>query len=333
MVCRRWWRVWAAIVLLRGLPAALALAGAPVPSAPTTPPTAKDFEAAAAKDLPTRRAELLKAAPANRRDRETWSSAVCADFSKPALGVNSTRPEVRLNSAMLMAQLGTLSSDRPLMDLLKNPDQAVRYWAARGLVDISGSLIAAGGDARVRVALADAAKVEKSGVVHVELIKALVAYDNGGKAFAPLLDALEAISDQMATSIPEVATLQTATLGLDAITKYVATAADADKVRAAKVAARIASFAAQQQKKNEAVLATGGLTLPADYIKATQNVVNSATKVGSAASGTTLTTPPTRPGTDELLMHVNVTFGTGTTAGDLQKAMKTVPIPPTISGP
>ena len=172
------------------------------------------------------------------------------------------------------------------------------------------------------------AKVETSGLVQQEIVKALIQY----KAFAPLLDALDAISNQMEAGVPDTALLETAALGLDSVSRSMLSAAAADKVKGATDAARLASFAAQQQKKNEeAVKAIDpAANVAADYAAAAQKVVEAATKVAGGATGTTYPTP-TGASPDELLLNVNNLFGTpGGRAGKLQTDVTSVPVPPKV---
>ncbi len=341
MVCRRRWQNRTLAVAL-GLMAVLGAVGAQTGMAAgaartlVPPYKASDFEKADAKDLPAMRDAIIKTMlgtptnPTTAVERDTYGATVAADFTSEGLGVNSTRPEVRLNSAILIHDLHTLSTEMPLELLLKNNDAAVRYWGARGLADLSGDLMKVGGRPVQRVvdALDVQAKVEKSGIVEQEIVKALIQYG----AFAPLLDALGAISNQMEAANPDMDMLQTASLGLDMVSKSMATAGAMDKTKAATVASRLASFAAQQLKNNEQSLqsADSAAKVPADYLTAVQRVVEAATKVAAGASAKSYAVP-TGASTDELLLNVNGLFGTpGGRGGKLQGDMTAVPVPPAV---
>jgi hypothetical protein len=332
MVCRRRWCNRAAMLAMgamAGLWLAEARAGVGLGgAAPVVVPTAADFETASVKDMPGMRDAIIKAAPALAVPRDKYGDTVAGNFTSAGLGINSKRPEARLNAAILIHDLGTLSTDRYLVQMLPNDDAAVRYWAARGLTDISGPLVKTGNLAVQRAvgALSAQAKIEKSGVVEQEIVKALIQYG----AFAPLLDALNAISNQMETSVPDAAMLQTAALGLDFVNRSMGSALAVDKIRAAGVAARLASFAAQQLKNNEAGMQTMDpkATVPAPYVAAVQRLVDGAAKVAGAAASKPYPTP-TGASSDELLLNVNGLFGTpGGRAGTLQGDIKSVAVPP-----
>jgi hypothetical protein len=332
MVCRRRWHNRTVVVAL-GVMAGLWVTGvnAGMAAGAAAAPTAADFEKADAKDLPGMRDAIIKPMSGmSALARDTYGAQVSTNFTAAGVGVNSTRPEVRLNAAILIHDLQTLSSERPLEDMLKNEDVAVRYWGARGLTDLSSALLKVGGMAVQRAldALGSQAKVEKSGIVEQEIVKALIQYG----AFAPLLDALGAISNQMETAIPDLAMLQTASLGMDSASKSVAGASAADKTKAATVAARLASLAAQQLKNNEQSLQSVDPTarIPGDYMTAVQRVMEAATKVAGGAAGKTYPTPAGKTA-DELLLNVNALFGTpGGRGGTLQADMKDVPVPPAV---
>jgi len=309
------------MVALGAMPAILAPgAGAPAPI-----PTAKDFEAAAAKDMPGMRDLILKKhqAIAKSVDRDANAIAVATDFTAPGLGVNSARPEVCLNAAILIHDLKTLSTDKFLMQMLQNKDAAVRYWAARGLSDLSKDLLNAGSAGNAIHALGERAKAETSGVVAQELIKALTLY----QAFGPVLDSLGAVSNQMEAAIPDVATLQTAAVGLDFIAKSMPAALANDKSKAATIAARVASFAAQQQANNEKAIRIidGAANLPPAYSAAVQQVVEAATRVLNGAASKPLKTP-TGKSTGELQMNVNLLLKDMVADPNL----KNIPVPPTV---
>jgi hypothetical protein len=310
------------MMVVGAMPAMLALgAAAPAPAL-----TAKDFESAAIREMPGMRDQVVKPvlAISSSVARNTQASAVAKDFSAPGLGVNSKRPEVRLNAAILIHDLKTLSTDSFLIPMLQNADPAVRYWAAKGLADISPGLVSAGLQAKAQAALGDQSKVETSGVVSQQIIQALIQY----KAFGPLLDALNAVTTQMEMTIPDVATLQTAAQGLNFVSGLMAAASPADKIKAATVAARLASFAAQQQKNNETAIKVidPTATLPPDYVSAVKTSVDASVKVINGAAVKPFPVP-TGATAVELLLNVN-----GLVGKDMQADanLKSVPVPPQV---
>src|SRR4051812_13795184 len=109
MVCRRRWRFLSVMLLVSAMPSMVALGAVP---------TAADFEAADAKDLPGFRAALLKTMPpvTDVSARDAAAGKVVTDFSEAGKGINSKRAEVRLNTAIMFQELNTLSTDAKLMD-------------------------------------------------------------------------------------------------------------------------------------------------------------------------------------------------------------------------
>jgi hypothetical protein len=301
------------------MPAAAVIAAGAAPAPGSAIATPADFEAASAKDLPTLRATalatILKIPDLTTRNREV--GVINKTFLAPKVGVNSTRPEVRLNVAIFMAGTQTLSSDAALQAMLTNSDAAVRYWAVCGLTSLASQEKRAGASATIS-ALQKAAKAEPSSIVAQELIKAFKEYEDP----AGTVEALNVLATKMNTTIPDIATLQAATAGL----QYVATKIP-DKVKAATAAANLASSAAQQAVAYEKSQADQGATLPPGYLSAVQKLVDAATQAANAAAGGGISTPVgTIPA--EILLNVNGTFGTpGGKAGTLQGKLAPVPVP------
>lgn len=328
MTCRRWWRNWSVLLVLGVMPAALSLGAGP--AAPGLH-TADDFEKGDAKDLPVWREDILKAAaPKAATDKYSFASTICADFGAADKGVNSKRDDVRLNSAILIASIKTLSAENTLIKMLSSADPAVRYWAAKGLGDISGSLKTAGAiGASVRGLQGAGAKPEISGIVMQEILRSLAAFGDR----PALISVLAAEGKQMAGNQPDVATLLSVAQGLESVAGTLASAPTAEKVDAANAAAQLASFAVQhtwvmdkQLKANDA-----SASVPRDFQDAVQKVIVSATKVASAAAGKNYSNPlGGSPG--ELMLNVNALLGTpGGRAGNLQADLKGVSVPALIS--
>jgi hypothetical protein len=331
MVSRRRWSNPILVFAVAILPAFVAHA-ASAPAIPNPPFTAADFESAATKDMPAMRDKIVAAlGPLGARDRATYAEKVANDFTAPASGVNSTRPEVRLNSAILIHDLGTDNTDRYLVTMIQHDDPSVRYWAARSLNDIAPKLSIIGGNTVNRVvnALGNRAKAETSGIIDQEIVKALISY----KSFDPLLDALDAVANQMQSAVPDVAQFQTLILGLDFVNANMAAAQNPAKNKAATIASRAASFAAQQQVVAEKVVQASdpNRKLPADYAAAVQRIINVALKVSGTAAGKTYTVKSeSDPAT--ILLNISDVFGfPGGKAGSLQTDIKTIPVPPAIN--
>jgi hypothetical protein len=330
MVCRRRWCLQSLIVIAGSVSPTLALAAVPTP-----PHSAKDFETAG-HDLVRFRDEDLAAAPTNAQDRAEYARAIGKDFTQSGLGINSKDPAVRLNSAILIAQLNSIGAKDALVEMLSSSDPAVRFWAAKGLGSIARTQLNAGVAGPSIAALNAAAKKENDGVVAQEIIKTLIMYE----AFEPILHGLENIASQIQKAIPDAGMLQAAATGLDAIAPKVAAQAPALKLLSATIASHLASYALQQAKANDAALKSVSTTgLSDEYLAAVRHVVSAATRVAAAAAGKTYRPPSSGSSVDELELHVNTLFGTapGGTApaksGQLQADMKDVPLPDAVKVP
>jgi HEAT repeats len=330
MVCRRRWCLVSLIVLAGGASPTIALAAVPDP-----PHSAADFEKVSGRDLVTFRDENLNAAPKSLQERAEYARKVGAEFTKSGLGVNSKNVAVRLNSAMLIAQLAIVGADRAPIDMLSNDDPAVRFWAAKGLGSIASDALRAGVAGGAIAALDAAAKKEKDGVVAQQIINTLIKYD----APEPISHALQNIASQIQVAIPDAGMLEAAALGLDAIAPKVAGASPALKTQYATTAMRLATYTIQQAKANDASLKAIGLTLPQGYVDASRHVVIAATHVAGPSAGKTYRAPSSGASFDELELDVNTLFGTppaGSAAakpGQLQADVKDVPPPDGVKLP
>lgn len=317
MVCRRRWPVLAVSVVALS-PALLFAAAA---GSMNLPEQAAKLKAASGIDAITIRSAVIAAAPTSTVPRNDFAKEVDKHF-RPLL--SDPNPDARLNTVMLYVQLETLATDAPLAEAVSNNDPAVRYWGAKGLGGPLSSTISRIPNAAAAVikALADQARKETSGVVQQEILKALVVY----KSVGGVLDGLEPFTNKMQTDIPERGDLDAVSQGLDAVAKALADPAvtAAQKERAANIAARAASFAAQQLEnyaKFEAV--------PEPYAKSVRELVANSVKVLSAASGQAMRLPPgDEPGV--LVMNMNALVGRPGEPGELQKRMPRVPPPPRV---
>jgi hypothetical protein len=322
MVCRRRWRFGAVLVVAGAFAGTLtSIAAAALPA------TAADMRAAAPADRPAIREKILRGAEKlGVVDRDKYGRDVADNFA-PLL----TDPDanLRLNGAMTIEQLLTLSLDRTLEEMLKNPSPDVRYWGAKGLGGIAQLVKSTGSTTLSTViqSLTSATKVEKVGVVQAEIIRALTIYDdvNG------LLDALEASAPELAGGLPDRGMIDAVTAGLEAVNRLSGTAPPATKQRAAAIAARVTSFAAQQLKRYQDAQKMIEADVPANYTNSTVRLVDAGVKVMGTAAGKTFNVDRNSP--DGILLTVNGITGAKGRPGDLQKAMPGVPVPPDVGAP
>jgi hypothetical protein len=284
------------------LPAALSY-GAATPAVST----AKDFEAADPRDLPKMVSDILKALPTNPLDKDRKAREIIADFQTRGAGIYSKSAEVRLNSAILIAGLDTLSADFGLMKMidstnsdpaLKIDDPSVRYYGAKGLAQIAPTLLKAPASVpRVVTALKNAAKAEKSPIVQQELFKALVAYEAGDA----LVEATDAIVAQMQTTAPDVGTVQNLARAFSVMHSKPSSISSESKAKLPATAVNAASYALQHLK---AQLKAGdeGKQVPPELTAATLKLIVDAT----TAAG-----KPIQAGIiEEAELNMNGTFGT-----------------------
>ncbi len=140
-------------------------------------PQATTLEAAADKDMVTLANDLLSGAPSDTTaiiDRNKYGGAI-ADAFRP-LALHSKKENVRLNAAIIIAGMHTVSTDIALEDLVRtSTDPQVRYWAAKGLNDLLPRLKTFGKTdvQRATDALTDAGKREHDPIVLQEINRAL----------------------------------------------------------------------------------------------------------------------------------------------------------------
>jgi hypothetical protein len=228
----------------------------------------------------------------------------------------------------VIAKAGTLSVDSACLAMIAHADAAIRYWGARGLQGIVPSVISAG-PARAIAAVQAALAKETSGVVAAELVHALAALND----YPALLDGLDKYANLFATAVPDVNMLSAATEGLNKLNAQTASKPAADKVRAARVSMRLASFTAQQ---NSAAAKAAEQGLPSDFVTAVNRLLEAATRVANAAGGASpapALRPPTGRDADELLFNTGSTFGTPTNDGAVQGKITGVGRPTAIKAP
>ncbi|HVX86175.1 MAG TPA: HEAT repeat domain-containing protein [Phycisphaerae bacterium] len=135
---------------------------------------AKTMESATPEQAVQVRNDVLRDAPTGVLDRDKYGSNVCHAFAH--IISDPKNPDAALNSAILVAKLGTLSTDATLEAMLKNPDPAIRYWAAKGLEGIMPTLAKLPSAQKEAIsALTDAQTAEKSDIVKSAIARALHA--------------------------------------------------------------------------------------------------------------------------------------------------------------
>jgi len=312
MVCRRRWRLLAVFLVATSPALAFGAAGIDLAAEAAKLKTAKGREAVAVRE-----GVLSKAPPATSvTERNDYGKEVVRNF-RPLL--SEPNPDARLNTAILFGRLETLSTDAALMEALKNSDPAVRYWGAKGLggTTFSGLIIRVG-PKMVIDSLRAAAKAETSNEVQVQILHAVVVYEN----LDAILDSLEGIANHMATNVPNMNSLDETTAALKWVKDHIKGATDAQKERTASIMARLASFAAQQQVESKAI--TG--SIPPSFTKSTLDVINNAVgvlgNVGAAGAGLSDTSSA-----EMALISVNALVGFDGRTGDLQKSLPKVAPP------
>ncbi len=325
MAIRRW-RVWSIVLAAALMPAALAH-GAGVPAGCTP----ADFETADARQLAAKVSSILGSLPpvSKVQERDAAATAVADQFTAAGVGINSKRAEARLNAAILIANLGTLDSDHPLEEMLKNSDAAVRYYGAKGLgmpalaaSEKSAAAPTGGVPVDVIKKLADAAKKETSNVVQEEIIKTLIVYEGAGA----LVDAVDTISAQMQSTPPEAGTLQMAAQALNVVTSKIGSLTAAEKAKIPVVAVNSASYAVQQYRVAEKMAKEESKDVPQELTAATLKLVDAAAKAAGAALGKAIKIDVSSVDSAEL--DLNLAFGTPDGAGKIPgvpapKAIKT----------
>jgi hypothetical protein len=269
MVCRRRWRLLA-LTLVALTPALTLAAGSPSSASVSRLKTATGKDSAKARD------EILTAAPSTPLDLDKYAADLAKELT-PVLS-DPANADARLNTAILFARLGSLATDKPLIAALTSSDPAVRYWGAKGLGGTIAATLKKVGAGPAVAALRAAAKTETSGVVMQEIMSALKTYES----LDGVLDGLEKITDTMRGDIPDRGTLTAASEGLAWVQEKIGAAAAPLKTRAATIAARAASFTAQQ---HEAFAKFP--PVPAPWADAAKNVVENSVKVLNRATGNT----------------------------------------------
>ena len=238
MQARRWWYSAVLAVLATMTSQAMAASGVTGETISWNAPEG-DIKA-----FVVEQASLLKAAPGSAeavkvrqevlaalRTTKTRAGAAPSDFQRKLARavaddfgplVLDDKPNVALNAVMTVALVGVgqIETDSALVAALKSPNASVRYWAAKGLVDLIGVpsfKLIGGAYMRAVDGLGGALRLENSPLVREQLIKALTA-SGSVKAVDPLLDALKTMSLTMQSTPPDGVTLVAAKANIDALT-------------------------------------------------------------------------------------------------------------------
>jgi hypothetical protein len=322
------WRRWRqlSVIALVGALSQVAL-GAGLAEDAAAMATAKGAAAVAIRGTVTGAAKSMSLV-----ERDRYGSEVAKAFA-PLLS-NSNNIDAQLNSAILITEMQTLSTDSTLEGMLKNSSPAVRYWGAKGLGGIIPDLEKVGGAAISNAVngLLTALKTEKSGIVKAQMVEALAKTSD----VRTVVQGLDILSSQLAGGTADSDTLDATAAGLSQLDAAIRAAgtgvAKGDAAAAAKSAAWTASFAAQQQVALSEKLSADQSDLPDGYSTSTTNVVGAAVKVLNDLAGRgTFKAPAGDESPDALQLMVDGLTGTsGTGQGELQKAMPDVPVPPAI---
>jgi hypothetical protein len=319
MVCRRRWRLLA-LTLVAFTPA---LAHAATAGGVTLPHTPEDLKTKHGREATNVRDDLIKGAPSEDRvqERNDYAREVGTRFRGLLTDENA---DARLNTAILFGRLQTLSTDRFLIECLANADPSVRYWGAKGLGDKVNLVIKrAKAEGPVIKALRDAAKAETVGVVQREILRSLVVYES----LDGVLDGLERITDTMRGEIPDRGALNAAADGFNWLQGVIGSATAAQKTRAATIAARAASFTAQQ---HEAFAKFP--PVPAPWADSAKQAVTNAVEVLNKATGNSFRIAD-MSSPDLMILGVNSLVGKPGAPGKLQGATNPpIPVPPRIGG-
>jgi hypothetical protein len=266
--------------------------------------------------------------------RDSYGATVASKLA-PLLAKPEISVDARLNAAIAIAEMHTLSTDKSLEGMLKNAAPEVRYWGAKGLGGIMPDLGKVGGQS-LRDAvngLLTALKTEKSGIIKTQMIEALGKTND----LRTVLQGVDVLTAQIAAGTTDTATLDAAAAALTQLDTAIRAAgaggmSKGDTSAAAKSVAWMASDAAQQQVALSEKASAEQSEMPEGYASSTANVVSTAVKALNDLAGRgTFKGPAGDESPDALQLMVDGLTGTpGTGQGELQKTMPDVPVPPAI---
>jgi len=332
---RRRWDTWTLAVAFL-MP--MAVLAAPVPPGDA----AAKFETAKGDDAVKMREDILANAPAKSAitDRERYVSELGQALIDRKI-FEGTNVDGQLSAAITMAQLQAVGADKALNAMLASPNAGVRYWGARGIMDIAGAIKMLGTGrtlTEARMALNNALGKETSHVVKKQIIGAVVAIDDT----AGMIGALQRIASQLQAGFPDPDSLQVivtalggagtgggadAKFSLAGLAKK--TLNQSQKTQVGQAVANIVSFAVQQQQ------AMPVEERPPNYHEGVLALVNAGVEFVNALTGEKISGPIS--GDAKMTsMLVGMAFGSPDgnegkpQEGKLQQTLKDVKIPATI---
>ena len=252
-----------------------------------------------------------------------FGTQVATDFT-PLLSDKKTA----LNAIITVGSIADISMQAPLQVGLTNPSPAVRYWAAKGLGNISTQLMSIGPAYQQAItALQQAMAVETDPLVAAEMCQVLLAQNPIPSNLAQLTaTALKrGISNYMNVVPSNLDIVSHLTSDLTAAVQHSAPLTAAQKVQAVNTLALLMSYSAQYWSaglldRNERLSAFSAISHAADAI----NAILGTTKV--SLSGLNSESNPAA-----VLLAVNGITGSQGQLGLIQKLFPTVKIPGRIT--
>jgi hypothetical protein len=348
MQFRRWWSAVALFAIVLAWGADSSRAQGPTGPRPTGKEIAGRMAQATGSDAVEVRTDALKwfepGVITSVMDRENFGKEVAVALATgPMAGTN---PDAVLNSAILIANIKTASTDSVLENMLKNKDASVRYWAAKGL----GENLALKGLGGVFVkqaanALNAALPTETSGLVRREILQALVTQGDADD----LLQAIDSLSTIFQSAQPDQETLDGVEAVLSRFPGALSTMKNAvppvpvpTPAKIATSMSRLASFISQQEVAMKAARAAAGtpfLGVPAEaasdkqYHQAVVDAINGAMRgldAAAAKPGTFPTYKAEQSPEEILTLLEGVTGSAGLGPGQVQHVFSGVDVPPKI---
>ncbi|MCL2648418.1 MAG: hypothetical protein FWD61_15655 [Phycisphaerales bacterium] len=338
MQFRRRWNAWALAAVLLASVAAFA--------APVSPDeAATKFKTVKGDDAVKLREDILANAPPKTAiaDRERYVGEIGRAFIDQKLffgeNVEGGNVEGPLNAAITISQLQAVGADKCLNAMLSSPNAAIRYWGAKGLIDIASSIKKVGGGKAMTAALHSALSKEPSHLVKKQILGAIVALDD----VESMIGALQSIATQMQSTFPDQDNLQviiTALSGSGADAKYSLASlakqalSPSQKAQVAQAVANIASFAVQQEQ------AKAVDDRPPNYHGCVTRLFNASADFVNTLTGKTVAILIKKDDLDKgdldaTAMLVDMAFGSPgrDKSGKLQEMVPGVKAPPAITPP
>ncbi len=335
MQSRRWWKsivsAWLLGVCLAG--AARIATAAPAPPGP--PPAPADVATAiaplkGAAVVAYRTSVNASAATLNVTEKNRYAEKLGTALEPVIKGANV---DAAINAIVLLVDLDVLFADRALVNALPNPNPAIRYWAAKGLGNIMDRTrnVGPAAVAKLNGQLRDQLKVETSGIVKQQILRALAASGD----VASLSDALLFLAQTLEKSPPDIGAINASTVGLDgllAAIKAGATLNPTEKADALNALAQTLSFTSQ----HNLALAEKDI-LPDAQASAAVDLARSGVALLNALADKEIAKLPNNinnsSSAGELFLGVSGIVGSPKVPGDLQKTFPAIPAPGEIKSP